>query len=136
MRRCTVGSWQASLSAIESAWPRTIAASAAVSLRGGSGNRALPPATPGRSAAYPTSSSGLRAIALRHAATERLNGSVGASRDVLLPLKFEVIGPPRGADRSAQRDVHGGFGELHAETALVELGDDRTFQLIALVEER
>ena len=34
-----------------SEWPRTIAASCALSLRGGSGRRALPPAMPGRSAA-------------------------------------------------------------------------------------
>src|SRR5438034_2550769 len=45
-------------SAIESAWPRTIAASRPLSLRGGSGNRALPAASPGRSAADPTSSPG------------------------------------------------------------------------------
>src|SRR5215472_3472454 len=65
--------------AIASAWPRTIAASAAVSLRGGSGSRALPPATPGRSAANATSSSGRRAMARRHPVTARLNGSFGAS---------------------------------------------------------
>ena len=76
-RRCTAGSWQASRSAIESAWPRTIAASARDSLRGGSGSRALPPIRPGRSAAKATSSSGLRAIARRQPATARLNGSVG-----------------------------------------------------------
>ena len=44
-------SWQASRSAIASAWPRMIAASCGVSLRGGSGSRTLPPARPGRSAA-------------------------------------------------------------------------------------
>ena len=78
-RRCTAASWQASLSATESAWPRTIAASCRVSLRGGSGSRTLPPTSPGRSAANETSSSGLRAIARRQPVTARLNGSVGDS---------------------------------------------------------
>src|SRR3954466_8028834 len=64
---------------MESAWPRTIAASRLVIFRAGSGSRALPGASPGRSAAKLTSSSGDFAIALRQEATERLNGSVGAS---------------------------------------------------------
>src|SRR5215469_7127875 len=77
--RCTAGSWQASHSAIASAWPRTIAASRSLSRRGGSGKRALPPTSPGRSEAKLTSRSPLPAIALRQIPTARLNGSVGAS---------------------------------------------------------
>src|SRR5262249_18396461 len=83
--------WQASLSAIESACPRTIAASVPLSLRGGSGSRALPATIPGRSAAKATSSSGLRAIARRHPVTARLNGSVGESFDGFLGLMFDDI---------------------------------------------
>ena len=90
-RRCTAGSWQASLSAAASAWPRTIAASCLVSLRGGSGSRALPPTRPGRSAANDTSSSGCRAIARRQLDTARLNGSVGESLADVLGLMLEDI---------------------------------------------
>ena len=76
---------------MELAWPRTIAASGPVSLRGGSGRRALPPTMPGRSAAKETSSSGLRAIARRHPVTARLNGSVGDSFEGFLGLMFDDI---------------------------------------------
>jgi hypothetical protein len=89
--RCTFGSWQASFSAIESAWPRTIAASRLVILRAGSGNRALPGASPGRSDAKVTSSSGFFAIARKQAVTARLNGSVGASFDPVRNLVFDVV---------------------------------------------
>src|SRR5262245_24058114 len=140
--RCTIGSWQASLSAMASAWPRTIAASEAASLRGGSGKRALPPTMPGRSAAKDTSSAGLRAMARKHPVTARLNGSVGLSLAALLPLKLddisrELLNRPRAPDtaRSAQRHVHRGFRQLHPEAALIELGHDRPLQLVALVEE-
>src|SRR6266702_1518444 len=75
---------------MESAWPRTIAVSRLVILRAGSGNRALPGARPGRSAANVTSSSGALAIARRHDVTARLNGSVGASL-VLRNLEFDVV---------------------------------------------
>jgi hypothetical protein len=75
---------------MESAWPRTIAASRLVILRAGSGSRALPGAKPGRSAAKETSSSGDFAIAFRQDATERLNGSVGASL-LLRNLELEVV---------------------------------------------
>src|SRR5579871_1513094 len=75
---------------MESAWPRTIAASRLVILRAGSGKRALPGARPGRSAAKLTSSSGERAIAFRHAETERLNGSVGASLAPVRNLLLDV----------------------------------------------
>src|SRR6266567_4997709 len=91
-RRCTVGSWQASLRAIESACPRTIAASDAVSLRGGSGSRALPATMPGRSAAKATSSSRFFAIARRQPVTARLNGSVGLSLALGLGLMLEDMG--------------------------------------------
>src|SRR5262249_25188202 len=147
-RRCTDGSWQAVRSAIGSAWPRTIAASPRVSLRGGSGRRALPPTMPGRSAANATSSSGWRAIARRQPVTARLNGSVGASLAGALGLVFEGLGAaislplpllPAGErgtkERSAQRHVHGALGQLLAEAALIELGDDRPLELVALVEE-
>src|SRR6266566_4022757 len=76
---------------MESAWPRTIAASPPLSFRGGSGRRALPATMPGRSAAKATSSSGLRAIARRHPVTARLNGSVGDSFDGFLGLMFDDI---------------------------------------------
>jgi hypothetical protein len=79
------------LSAIESAWPRTIAASRLVILRAGSGSRALPGARPGRSAANEISSSGFLAIAFRQADTERLNGSVGASFEPGRNLILEVV---------------------------------------------
>src|SRR5215217_1254557 len=78
-RRWMPASWQASLSAIESAWPRTIETSCRLSLRGGSGRRALSDIRIGRSEAKVTSRSGFRAIARRHAAIERFSGSVGAS---------------------------------------------------------
>jgi hypothetical protein len=89
--RCTFGSWQASFSAIESAWPRTMAASRLVILRAGSGSRALPGARPGRSEANVTSSSGALAIARRQAVTARLNGSVGASFDPVRNLLLDVV---------------------------------------------
>src|ERR1700712_514277 len=76
---------------IESAWPRTIAASRFVILRAGSGSRALPGARPGRSAANDTSSSGALAIARRHDVTARLNGSVGASFAPVRNLEFDVV---------------------------------------------
>src|SRR5437879_143271 len=76
---------------MESAWPRTIAASRRVILRAGSGSRALPGARPGRSAANVTSSSGAFAIARRQAVTARLNGSVGASFDPVRNLVFDVV---------------------------------------------
>src|SRR6516165_10916682 len=74
---------------MESAWPRTMAASGPVSLRGGSGSRALPAEIPGRSAANETSRSGFLAMARRHPVTARLNGSVGLSLPVLLPLRLD-----------------------------------------------
>src|SRR5260370_20192304 len=66
-----------------------MAASAAVSLGGGSGSRAFPPAIPGRSAANATSSSGWRAMARRHPVTARLKGSFGASLAGVLGLMFD-----------------------------------------------
>src|SRR5882757_3288368 len=76
---------------MESAWPRTIAASRLVILRAGSGSRALPGARPGRSEANVTSSSGAFAIARRHEVTARLNGSVGASFDPVRNLVLDVV---------------------------------------------
>src|SRR3954467_9478598 len=76
---------------MESAWPRTIAASRLVILRAGSGSRAFPGARPGRSAANDTSSSGALAIARRHDVTARLNGSVGASFGPERNLEFDVV---------------------------------------------
>ena len=61
---------------------------AAVSLRGGSGSRALPPVSPGRSAAKVTSRSGLPRDRAQAAPTARLNGSVGASFAGDLVLMF------------------------------------------------
>src|SRR5271165_5205336 len=111
-------------SAIESAWPRTIAASAAVSLRGGSGSRALPPIMPGRSAAKVTSSSGWRAIARRQPVTARLNGSVGASFvgvfalmlvDITMPWSSQCLGHP-------EAPMTGGKLVEPRELAIAELG--------------
>src|SRR5947207_87553 len=68
-----------------------MAASRLLILRAGSGNRALPGARPGRSAANVTSSSGALAIARRHEVTARLNGSVGASLDPVRNLEFDVV---------------------------------------------
>src|SRR3954466_8435358 len=161
---------------MESAWPRTIAASRLVIFRAGSGSRALPGASPGRSAAKLTSSSGALAIAFRQEATERLNGSVGASL-VLRNLELEVVlisplpvVPAKAGThnhrrslrqeklsaalhsrrhavwvpafagttyrvKSAERHVHRRFRQLRVEAALVELGDEGTFELVALVEE-
>src|ERR1700742_149874 len=76
---------------MESAWPRTIAASRLVILRAGSGSRALPGARPGRSAANVTSSSGAFAIARKQEVTARLNGSVGASFDPVRNLVLDVV---------------------------------------------
>src|ERR1039458_6164656 len=138
-RRCTAGSWQAILNAIASAWPRTIAASPLLSLRGGSGSRTFPLIRPGRSAANDTSRSGLRAIARRQPVTARLNGSVGESFDDGLLLMLEAINfspSPRG-ERSnlRQRHVDRALRQLDAEAALIELGHDRPLQLVALVQE-
>src|ERR1700744_5393474 len=84
--------------AMESAWPRTTAASRLLSLRAGSGNRALPGARPGRSAANVTSNSGALAMARRHDVTARLNGSVGASfdpvRNFVLDVDFHLLPCP------------------------------------------
>src|SRR6188508_623763 len=85
---------------MESAWPRTIAASGPLSFRGGSGRRALPPTIPGRSAAKETSSSGLRAIARRHPVTARLYGSVGDSLEGFLGLVLDDIPALSSARRS------------------------------------
>ncbi len=82
-RRWVAASWQASFSAMESAWPRTMAASRGLSLRAGSGRRALAPSpwpiTLGLSGAKVTSSSGVRDMARMQAATARLKGSCGLS---------------------------------------------------------
>src|SRR5215211_8194958 len=75
-------------------------------------------------------------MARRHPATARLNGSVGASFCVLLPLMLEAMCRSRTNRTSAQRDVDGGFRQLRAEAALIELGNDGPLQLVALVEER
>src|ERR1700686_1371360 len=122
-----------------------MAASAAESLRGGSGRRALPPTMPGRSAAKPTSRSGLRAIARRQPVTARLNGSIGLSGAgalVLLLVDIRSLGISRfprawagKAKLSAQRHVHRGFRQLDPEAALIELGHDRPLELVAFVEE-
>src|SRR3569833_1756910 len=102
---------------------------------------------PGRSAAKETSRSGLRESARIAPETARLNGSVGDSLAGVLPLIFEAIwlfslspllrreGRGEGQLKSAQRDVHRAFRQLDAEAALIELGDDRTLELVALVEE-
>src|ERR1700709_1544341 len=89
--RCTFGSWQASFSAMESACPRTMAASRRVILRAGSGSRALPGESPGRSEAKVTSSSGVFAIARKHDVTARLNGSVGASLEPVRNLELDGV---------------------------------------------
>src|SRR5262249_10542201 len=104
--RCTAASWQASRNAIASACPRTIAASRSLSRRGGSGRRALPPASPGRSAAKLTSRSFFPAIARRQMPTARLNGSVGAS--LLAPLALmldDMAQDDMAQDDMAQDDV-------------------------------
>src|SRR5215469_11353553 len=138
--RCTAGSWQASRSAIESACPRTMAASRSLSRRGGSGRRALPPMSPGRSEAKLTSRSPLPAIALRQIPTARLNGSVGASFAALFGLILEFmlfsLSPltRRGAF-SAQRDVYRTLRQLLSEATLIEFGDQRPLQFVAFVDE-
>ena len=82
-RRCSASLWQAIRSAKLSAQPRAMAASRALSLRGGSGRRALTPSSPamseGRSGEKLTSRSGDFAIARIVPASERLNGSWGES---------------------------------------------------------
>src|SRR5271168_1271872 len=120
---------------MESAWPRTIAASRSLSRRGGSGSRALPPARPGRSDAKLTSRSFLPAIARRQTPTARLNGSVGASFAAAFGLMLEDIAAPSRRRVSAQRHVHRALRQFLAEAALVELGDQRTLKLVALVDE-
>jgi len=90
--RCTFGSWQASLSAIRNRHGRGQRRRRASSFcAAGSGNLALPGDNPGRSAANDTSSSGFFAIARRHAVTERLNGSVGASFGPMRNLLLDVL---------------------------------------------
>src|ERR1700742_1655582 len=75
---------------MESACPLTIASSRRVIWRAGSDSRALPGASPGRSAAKLTSSSGVFAIARRQDVTARLNGSVGAFLDPVRNFEFDV----------------------------------------------
>src|SRR5258708_21926420 len=120
--------------AVASAWPRTIAASAAVSLRGGSGSRAFPPAIPGRSAANATSSSGRRAMARRHPVTARLNGSFGASLAGVLSLMFEDMRGDdlRRAHTSTQRHINRRFRQFLTKAAPVALGYQRTRQILTL----
>src|SRR4051794_39877866 len=72
-------------------WPRATRPPRRVILRAGSGSRALPGASPGRSAANVTSSSGALAIARRHDVTARLNGSVGASLEPVRNLELDVV---------------------------------------------
>src|SRR5882757_5887173 len=117
---------------MESAWPRTIAASRLVILRAGSGSRALPGARPGRSAANVTSSSGALAIARRQAVTARLNGSVGASFDPVrnLVLDVVIVVSPRVVSTKAgttlaHRHVHGGLRQFGIETTLIEFSHQR-----------
>src|SRR5215471_3707760 len=91
------------------------------------------------------SRSGLRASARMQPATARLNGSVGDSLDGVLGLMLEDIDhacPPSfplarkdGEVGSAQRDIHGAFRQLLAETALIELCDRLALELVALVDE-
>ena len=90
---------------MESACPRTMAASRRVILRAGSGSRALPGASPGRSEAKVTSSSGALAIARRHDVTARLNGSVGASLEPVRNLELDGVVI---ADLIASRPREGG----------------------------
>src|SRR5271156_1902953 len=66
-------------------------------------------------------------MARRQLVTARLNESVGAS----LPLPLPVLG----IDISAERDVHRRLGQIAAEAALEEFRDDRTLELVALVQE-
>ena len=74
---------------------------ARVSLRGGSGSRALPPTRPGRSAAKRNLELGLRAIARRQPVTARLNGSVGDSFAVR--FRLDVGGHVSAGSRCARR---------------------------------
>src|SRR5471032_1725285 len=115
-----------------------MAASRRVILRAGSGSRALPGASPGRSAANVTSSSGAFAIARRQAVTARLKGSVGASFDPVRNLVFDVVivvsprvVPAKAGTKLAHRHVHRGLCELGVEAALIEFGDQRPLQLVA-----
>src|SRR5438045_9201509 len=92
-------------------------------LRAGSGNRDLPGARPGRSAANVTSSSGALAIARRHDVTARLNGSVGASFDPVRNFEFDVViatSPPSSPRKQGrQRDYESAtLTELSASSAL------------------
>ncbi len=106
---------------MESAWPRTMAASRRVILRAGSGSRALPGARPGRSEANVTSSSGAFAIARRQAVTARLNGSVGASFDPVRNLLFDVVisfSPPSSPRKQGRRQDIATFTEDSASSAL------------------
>src|SRR5262245_25599048 len=110
---------------MESAWPRTIAASRSFKRRGGSGNRALPPTRPGRSAAYDTSRSFLPEIARKQTPTARLNGSVGASFGVLL---FGLTFDDTVARPLAQRDIDRRFRQLLSEATLIEFRHQRPLQ--------
>src|SRR6185295_18229873 len=119
-----------------------MAASRRVILRAGSGSRALPGASPGRSEANVTSSSGAFAMARRHDVTARLNGSVGASLEPVRNLELLVVMPQSPGDRawsivvirksfrpaatgSAQRHVDRTLRQFGIEAALIEFGDQR-----------
>src|SRR5271170_7813930 len=142
-----------------------MAASRSLSRRAGSGSRTLPPARPGRSAAYAISMSPLPAIARRQTPTARLNGSVGASLAGIFGLILElmiqasfrsaakrqtrnpysqssridlvtgIVVPAFAGTTLGERDVDRRFRQLLPEATLIEFRHQRTLQLIALVHE-
>src|SRR3954447_25933642 len=109
-------------SAMASPRPRVIAASSAVSRRGGSGRRTFCAISSGRSAAKVTSTSRFPATARTQPATARLNGSVGASR--FLVDKSGLL---------THHHVGGGLRQLLPQRALIEFRHQRPLQLVALV---
>src|SRR4051812_22700173 len=80
----------------------------------------------------------------RHSSPQTSRDPAAAKRPPVTPVTArnengrDQVAPaskPSATGRSAQRDVHRAFRQLGAEAALVELGDDRPLQLVALVEE-
>jgi hypothetical protein len=119
-------------SAMESLRPRVTAISSRESLRDGSGRRA-----PSRRHARPVAGkhhfqlrlAGDRPHGPGHGLLERLR--IGAG---LLPGR--MLSPGRGAiGTSAHHDVDGGFRQFLAEAALIELGHQGLFHVVALVQE-
>src|SRR6185312_7965295 len=121
-RAWMASSWWAMRSAMRSAMPRICWACFGARSRGGCGRISLLPSTLGPSEPKATSSSGASAKARVEWVSAFLKGSL------------RIVG--FWAMASDHFHLQGGFLDVRAESALVELGQRMAFQFVALVEER